>query len=216
MPMSRPPPLCYHHHTTAAAAMPPPSPPPPYHHSRHHHRHITTTMPPSPPCHHHHTTTRTFLAHAISSGDQCRKKRTCERRGHLLCSMLVTEDTSQLPISWSNAPASRNTAQVPHTPHATENAQQKRKNEARSEFKTFSCGFARKTTKTRHGMIGLGPGAVVAAHDFCTCNPFGDRSRGKERAREGGTYCVAYRSRKTRPSCQYLGRTHFCLNQNQN
>ena len=29
-------------------------------------------------------------------------KRTCERRGHLLCCISFTEDTSQLPISWSN------------------------------------------------------------------------------------------------------------------
>jgi hypothetical protein len=42
-------------------------------------------------------------------------KRTWERRGrHSLACMVVTVDTSQRPMSWSNEPAFLNTAQVPH------------------------------------------------------------------------------------------------------
>ena len=50
--------------------------------------------------------------------------------------MAVTDDTSQLPMSWSNESAEMNTAQVPtratkqHETHHTN-----KKKEARSEFK---------------------------------------------------------------------------------
>jgi hypothetical protein len=62
------------------------------------------------------------------------KERAREGR-HLLARILVTEDTSQRPISWLNAFAIWNTAQVPHAPQTTQNTPHQQKNEARSEFK---------------------------------------------------------------------------------
>jgi hypothetical protein len=78
--------------------------------------------------------TRSLHTQSLRGLMQERKERAREGR-YLLDFMLVTDDTSQLPMSWSNACASLNTAQVPHAPQATPNPPHQQKNEARSEFK---------------------------------------------------------------------------------
>jgi hypothetical protein len=94
--------------------------------------------------------------------------------GHLLSFMVVTEDTSQLPMSWLNALAFLNTAQVPHAPQATQNMQHNRRTRPGQSPKVFE--------RVQRGSGKAGRWAAVVAHDPCTCNPSGDRSMQGEKS----------------------------------
>jgi hypothetical protein len=91
---------------------------------------------------------------------------------HLLIPISVTEDTSQRPMSWSNETASKNTAQVPHTPQATQNTphqqeeggpvrvQKGLRTDLQGEVSTASED--RDTARERAGAVGRRRGGIDA------------------------------------------------------
>jgi hypothetical protein len=120
--------------------------------------------------------TRSLHTQSLRGSMQEGKERAREGR-HLLAPILATLDTSQRPMSWSNASAAANTVARSHT-RATSNTKHTTPTEERGPVrvqKRSSNGFARGSEqgkrRPRRGTIGMGIGSEqgIDARGKSTC-----------------------------------------------
>ena len=135
--------------------------------------------------------TRPLHTQSLQGSMQEGKERAREGR-HLPPCMVVTADTSQRPMSWSNETAEWNTAQVPHAPQATQNTphQQEERGTVRVQkgLRTDSQGKVskaiedqRRAARERTAAVGCRRGTRPLHAQSLR----GSMKEGKERAREG-------------------------------